>query len=337
MNFPITRMRRLRKSPELRELFRETVLNKEDLIYPIFVKEGLENGKKEEIKIMPGEYRYSINDAVQYGKKLEEKGLKSIIIFGIPLENKKDEVGSPAFSKDGIVQKAIKAFKEQTNLVVISDVCLCQYTSHGHCGILAEEKKNDQNELIDESYEILNDLTLEFLAKTALSHAEAGADIVAPSDMMDGRVLAIREMLDLNGYEDTLIMSYSVKYASSFYAPFREAVSSVPSCGNRKSYQMDTANSHEAIREAELDMVEGADVLMVKPALAYLDIIKSLKDEFNLPIAAYNVSGEYSIVKAGIASGYLTEDAIMECLISIKRAGADLILTHFAPYALDKL
>lgn len=329
MNFPITRMRRLRKSPEIRDIFRETKINKEDLIYPIFIKEGIENGEKEPISTMPGEYRYSIDDAVEFGKSLEKKGLKSIIIFGMPLEETKDEIGSPAFSDEGIVQKSIRKFKEETNLVVISDVCLCQYTSHGHCGIL--------NEGIDDTIEILNDETLDYLAEVALSHAEAGADIVAPSDMMDGRVMAIRDILDKNGHENTLIMSYSAKYASSFYAPFREAVCSAPSCGDRKSYQMDPANSREAIRESELDIVEGADVLMVKPALAYLDIIKSLKKEFDLPLAAYNVSGEYSMIKAGIEAGYLTEDAIIESLISIKRAGADLILTHFAPDVLDKL
>jgi len=328
MNFPDTRMRRLRKSPEIRDIFRETKLNKEDLIYPIFIKEGLENGAKEAISTMPGEYRYSIDDAVNYGKELEKKGLKSIIIFGMPLENEKDEIGTSAFAKDGVVQKAIKRFKQETNLVVISDVCLCQYTSHGHCGLLKDNA---------EEFEVLNDETLEYLAKVALTHAEAGVDIVAPSDMMDGRVIAIRETLDSNGYENTLIMSYSAKYASSFYAPFREAVCSAPTKGDRKSYQMDPANAREAIREAELDMVEGADVLMVKPALAYLDIIKSLKEEFDLPIAAYNVSGEYAMLKAGIDAGYLTEDVIIESLISIKRAGADLILTHFAKDILDKI
>ena len=344
MNFPITRMRRLRKSPEIRDIFRETKLNKEDLIYPIFVKEGLENGKKEPISTMPDEFRYSIDDAVEFGKSLEKKGLKSIIIFGMPLEETKDEIGSPAFSDDGIVQKAIRKFKEETNLIVISDVCLCQYTSHGHCGILSEFVDEDfdgvSNDIADntsDSFEILNDETLDYLAEVALSHAEAGADIVAPSDMMDGRVMAIRDILDKNGHENTLIMSYSAKYASSFYAPFREAVCSSPSCGDRKSYQMDPANSREAIRESELDLIEGADVLMVKPALAYLDIIKSLKEEFDLPLAAYNVSGEYSMIKAGIEAGYLTEGAIFESLLSIKRAGADLILTHFAPYVLDKL
>ncbi len=300
--------------------------------------------KKEPISTMPDEFRYSVDDAVEFGKLLEKKGLKSIIIFGMPLEETKDEIGSPAFSDDGIVQKTIRKFKKETNLIVISDVCLCQYTSHGHCGIFSEfaDKgfdglNKDIADNISDSFEILNDETLDYLAEVALSHAEAGADIVAPSDMMDGRVMAIRDILDKNGHENTPIMSYSAKYASSFYAPFREAVCSSPGCGDRKSYQMDPANSKEAIRESELDLIEGADILMVKPALAYLDIIKSLKEEFDLPLAAYNVSGEYSMIKAAIEAGYLTEDAIFESLLSIKRAGADLILTHFAPYVLDKL
>ncbi|MDR0900510.1 MAG: porphobilinogen synthase [Methanobrevibacter sp.] len=334
MNFPIRRMRRLRKSPQIREIFRETKLNKEDLIYPLFVKKGLKNGEKEEIATMPDEFRYSVDDAVKYAKKLESKGLKAVIIFGMPLENEKDEVGSPAYDKYGIVQETIRKLKKETNLVVISDVCLCQYTSHGHCGIV--KTKNMRNKENIEN-EILNDESLKYLAKIAISHAEAGADIVAPSDMMDGRVIAIREALDNNGHENTLIMSYSAKYASSFYYPFRDAVCSTPSFGDRKSYQMDPCNSKEAIQESELDVMEGADVLMVKPALAYLDIIKDLKNSFNHPIAAYNVSGEYSMLKSAIANGYLTEEAIMESLISIKRAGADLIITHFAKDILDDL
>ena len=216
-------------------------------------------------------------------------------------------------------------------MVIITDVCLCQYTSHGHCGLIRE------NDDTDFGYEILNDESLEYLAKTALSHAEAGADIVAPSDMMDGRIHALREILDENGYYNTMIMSYSVKFASSFYAPFREAACSAPSAGNRKSYQMDPANALEAIREAELDVIEGTDFLMVKPALPYLDIIKTIREEFDLPLVTYNVSGEYSMIMAGIENGYLTEDSIMESLLSIKRAGADLIITNFAPYALDHL
>ena len=336
MEFPITRMRRLRKNSNMRDIVRETKLNKEDLIYPIFIKEDLKKGQIEPISTMPNEFRYSIDDGVEYAKELENKGLKSIIIFGIPLDETKDEVGSPAFKSDGIVQKAIKRIKEETNLIVISDVCLCQYTSHGHCGLIKDCINKDLDDS-DDGIEILNDVSLGYLAKVALSHAKAGADIVAPSDMMDGRVQAIRKILDENDYEDTMIMSYSAKFASAFYAPFREAACSTPGKGNRKSYQMDPANTREAIRECELDVYEGADFLMVKPALAYLDIIKTIKEEFNLPLATYNVSGEYSMIMAGIKEGYLTEDAIMESLLSIKRAGADLIITNFAPYVLDKL
>jgi porphobilinogen synthase len=317
-------MRRLRKSPEIREIFSQTKLNKEDLICPIFIKKGLKNGEKEKILTMPDEFRYSIGAGIEYLKDLEKKGLRSTIIFGLPLNEEKDSVGSPAFDDDGIVQQTIRRLKKETNLVVISDVCLCQYTSHGHCGIVEDE-------------EVLNDESLKYLSNVALSHARAGADIVAPSDMMDGRVLAIRETLDNNGFEDVLIMSYSAKYASNFYYPFRDAACSKMAFGDRKSYQMNISNSSEAIRESELDFIEGADVLMVKPAMTYLDIVKSLKDEFNLPIATYNVSGEYSMLKSAISNGYLTEDAIMETLISIKRAGADLIITHFAKDVLEKL
>lgn len=322
MEFPITRMRRLRKSPQIRNILRETNLRKENFIYPMFVKEDLKEGQIEPITTMPGENRFSLTSAVEEAKILEENGLSSILLFGMP--SKKDTHGTSAFDPEGIVQRAVKQIKEHTNLVVMTDVCLCQYTTHGHCGII----ENDQ---------VLNDESLENLARTALSHAEAGSDVVAPSDMMDGRVEAIRAMLDLNGFEDTIIMSYAAKYASAFYAPFREAASCAPSFGDRKTYQMDPANSREALREAELDLMEGADILMVKPALAYLDIIKSIKDEFNVPTAAYNVSGEYSMLKAGIEAGYLTEDAIFESILSIKRAGADLIISNFAPYFMNIL
>lgn len=322
MEFPITRMRRLRKSPQIRNILRETNLRKENFIYPMFVKEDLKEGQIEPITTMPGENRFSLTSAVEEAKILEENGLSSILLFGMP--SKKDTHGTSAFDPEGIVQRAVKQIKEHTNLVVMTDVCLCQYTTHGHCGII----ENDQ---------VLNDESLENLARTALSHAEAGSDVVAPSDMMDGRVEAIRAMLDLNGFEDTIIMSYAAKYASAFYAPFREAASCAPSFGDRKTYQMDPANSREALREAELDLMEGADILMVKPALAYLDIIKSIKDEFNVPTAAYNVSGEYSMLKAGIKAGYLTEDAIFESILSIKRAGADLIISNFAPYFMNIL
>ena len=284
MNFPITRMRRYRKNSKIRDIVRETKLNKEDLIYPI-------------ISTMPGEYRYSLNDCVEYAKELEAKGLKSIIVFGIPSPEKKDAIGSPAFASTGIVQRTVRKLKEETDLVIITDVCLCQYTSHGHCGLI---EKNDDT---DFGFEILNDESLEYLA----------------------------------GYYNTMIMSYSVKFASSFYYPFREAACSSPSAGNRKSYQMDPANALEAIREAELDVIEGADFLMVKPALPYLDIIKTIKDEFPMPLVTYNVSGEYSMIMAAIENGYLSEEAIMESLLSIKRAGADLIITNFASYALDHL
>lgn len=320
MEFPITRMRRMRKNPQIRNILRETRLTPENFIYPMFIKEDLSQGKIEPILTMPGQNRYSLEDAVDEAKRLEENGLKSILLFGMPV--KKDDVGSSAYNADGIVQQAVEQIKDETNLVVMTDVCLCQYTTHGHCGIV-------------ENGEILNDETLEHLALTALSHAEAGADVVAPSDMMDGRVEAIREMLDLNGFDDTIIMSYAAKYASAFYAPFREAVCSAPSFGDRKTYQMDPANAVEALREAELDLTEGADILMVKPALAYLDIIKMIKEELKVPTAAYNVSGEYSMLKAGIDAGYLTEDAIYESLLSIRRAGADLIISHFAPEFLE--
>ncbi len=331
MEFPITRMRRYRKNSKIRDIVRETKLHKEDLIYPIFVKEDLEDGQKEAISTMPGEYRFSLNDCVEYAKELEAKGLKSIIVFGIPSADKKDEIGSPAFASTGIVQRTVRKLKAETNLVVITDVCLCQYISHGHCGLLAENKDSDFG------VEILNDESLVYLAKTALSHVQAGADIVAPSDMMDGRIQALRDLLDENGFYNTMIMSYSVKFASNFYAPFREAACSAPSAGNRKSYQIDPANAREAIRESELDVMEGADFLMVKPALPYLDIIRDVKNQFNLPLVTYNVSGEYSMIMAAIEKGYLTEDAILESLLSIKRAGADLIITNFAPYALDNL
>lgn len=337
MNYPTIRMRRLRKNANIREIVRETKVNKEDLIYPIYFKESLKGDEKEEIPTMPNQFRYSIESGVEYAKKLEAKGLKSIIVFGIPNEDTKDDIGSPAFREDGIVQKAIKALKENTNLIVIGDVCLCQYTSHGHCGLIKEYEDGDIEDNTDDGVKILNDPSLKYLAKTAVSQAKAGADIVAPSDMMDGRVEAIRNELDANGFEDVMIISYSAKFASSFYAPFRDAADSAPGKGNRKSYQMDPANGREAIRECELDLIEGADMLMVKPALPYLDIITKVKDEFDLPLVTYNVSGEYSMLVAAIDKGYLTEESIMESLVSIKRAGADLIITYFAPFVLDKL
>ena len=328
MVFPVTRMRRYRKNSKIRDIVRETKLNKEDLIYPIFFKEELHGDEKEPIESMPGEYRYSLNAGIEFAKQLEEKGLKSIIVFGVPLPESKDEVASPYYSSTGIVQRAIRELKKQTDLVVIGDVCLCQYTSHGHCGLI---KENDDT---DDGVEILNDESLEYLAKVAVSYAKAGVDIVAPSDMMDGRVDAIRTALDENGFYNVMIMSYSAKYASAFYEPFRAAADSSPTHGNRKSYQMDPANALEAIRECELDVIEGADFLMVKPALPYLDIIKTIREEFTLPLVSYNVSGEYSMIMAAIEKGFLTENAILESLISIKRAGSDLIITNFASYVL---
>lgn len=328
MVFPVTRMRRYRKNSKIRDIVRETKLDKEDLIYPIFFKEELQGDEKEPIESMPGEYRYSLNAGIEFAKQLEEKGLKSIIVFGIPLPESKDEVASPDYSSTGIVQRAIRELKKQTDLVVIGDVCLCQYTSHGHCGLI---KENDDT---DDGVEILNDESLEYLAKVAVSYAKAGVDIVAPSDMMDGRVDAIRTALDENGFYNVMIMSYSAKYASAFYEPFRAAADSSPTHGNRKSYQMDPANALEAIRECELDVIEGADFLMVKPALPYLDIIKTIREEFTLPLVSYNVSGEYSMIMAAIEKGFLTENAILESLISIKRAGSDLIITNFASYVL---
>lgn len=328
MVFPVTRMRRYRKNSKIRDIVRETKLDKEDLIYPIFFKEELQGDEKEPIESMPGEYRYSLNAGIEFAKQLEEKGLKSIIVFGVPLPESKDEVASPDYSSTGIVQRAIRELKKQTDLVVIGDVCLCQYTSHGHCGLI---KENDDT---DDGVEILNDESLEYLAKVAVSYAKAGVDIVAPSDMMDGRVNAIRTALDENGFYNVMIMSYSAKYASAFYEPFRAAADSSPTHGNRKSYQMDPANALEAIRECELDVIEGADFLMVKPALPYLDIIKTIREEFTLPLVSYNVSGEYSMIMAAIEKGFLTENAILESLISIKRAGSDLIITNFASYVL---
>lgn len=328
MVFPVIRMRRYRKNSKIRDIVRETKLDKEDLIYPIFFKEELQGDEKEPIESMPGEYRYSLNAGIEFAKQLEEKGLKSIIVFGVPLPESKDEVASPDYSSTGIVQRAIRELKKQTDLVVIGDVCLCQYTSHGHCGLI---KENDDT---DDGVEILNDESLEYLAKVAVSYAKAGVDIVAPSDMMDGRVGAIRTALDENGFYNVMIMSYSAKYASAFYEPFRAAADSSPTHGNRKSYQMDPANALEAIRECELDVIEGADFLMVKPALPYLDIIKTIREEFTLPLVSYNVSGEYSMIMAAIEKGFLTENAILESLISIKRAGSDLIITNFASYVL---
>ncbi|MBO8182360.1 MAG: porphobilinogen synthase [Archaeoglobus sp.] len=307
-------MRRLRKE-KLREIFAETEVRKKDLIVPVFIDENIK--KPVEISSMPSYFRIPLDGVCDEISSCLDLGLKSFILFGIP--SYKDEKGSSAYDREGVIQKALRLIKKECgDAVIVTDVCLCEYTSHGHCGIV----KNG---------EILNDPTLELIAETALSHAEAGADIVAPSGMMDGMVKAIREKLDDHGFEDVPIMSYSAKYASNFYSPFREAADSGFAFGDRKSYQMDIHNSDEALREIELDIKEGADIVMVKPALAYLDIIRRAKDTFNIPLAAYNVSGEYSMVKAAEKEGWLDGKAIAyEILTSIKRAGADLIITYHA-------
>lgn len=311
----LRRPRRLRASSAIRDLVRETVLNVNDLIYPIFVVEG-ENIKRE-IPSLPEVYHFSLDKLEAEIKELKELGIQHVILFGVPDE--KDPYGKEAYNEDGIVQKAIRKVKEiDSSICVTTDVCMCQYTSHGHCGILTEKGYVD------------NDTTLEYLTKIAVSHAKAGADIVAPSDMMDGRIQAMREGLDKEGFETVAIMSYSVKYASNFYGPFRDAAGSAPSFGDRKTYQMDPANSNEALIEAELDVLEGADMLMVKPALSYLDVIRRVKDNFDLPLVAYNVSGEYSMLKLAVKEGLLNEAAIYEAVMSIKRAGADIIITYFA-------
>jgi len=296
-------------------MFRETVLSPLDFIYPLFIVEG-QNIKKE-ISSMPSQYQMSIDNALRECEELIELGINSIILFGIP--NEKDETGSGAYSDDGIIQKAVNAIKSRfPDLIVITDVCLCEYTSHGHCGVV-------------ENGNVHNDKTLELLVKEAVSHAQSGADIIAPSDMMDGRIGAIRKALDAGGFSDTPIMAYSAKYSSAFYGPFREAAESTPQFGDRKTYQMDFGNSDEALREIALDIQEGADIVMVKPALSYLDVIRRVRDNFNIPICAYNVSGEYSMVKAAAQNGWLDgEKVMMEILTSIKRAGADVIITYFA-------
>jgi porphobilinogen synthase len=313
--FPTTRLRRLRRTSALREMFRETTLSVSDFIYPLFIVEG--DNIRNEISSMPGQFQLSIDQAVRECEELQRLGINSVILFGIP--NEKDEAGSGAYTGDGIVQKTLRAVKAQfPDLVVITDVCLCEYTSHGHCGVI-------------ENSDVDNDRTLELLVKEAVSHAECGSDIIAPSDMMDGRVGAIRQALDEKGYTQIPIMAYSAKYSSAFYGPFREAAESAPQFGDRKSYQMDLGNSDEAMREIALDIQEGADMVMVKPALSYLDVIRRAKDNFGLPVAAYNVSGEYSMIKAAAERGWLDGEKVMlETLTSIKRAGADVIITYFA-------
>ncbi len=323
MMFPEYRPRRLRRTEALRSMVREASISKEHLIYPLFITPGKK--MKQAISSMPGVFQMSVDMAVEEAKEAHDLGLPAVLLFGLP--EKKDARGSHAWIKSGIVQKAVSSIKKAVpDLIVITDVCLCEYTSHGHCGLVVKDKARGSDSVM-----IDNDATLELLQKVALSHARAGADMVAPSDMMDGRVGAIREALDDNGYEDIPIMSYAVKYASSFYGPFRDAAECAPQFGDRSSYQMDTANSREALREAALDMEEGADILMVKPGMPYLDIIAILRQEFTLPIAAYQVSGEYAMVKAAAQNGWLDEKRVVqESLLCFRRAGADVIITYFA-------
>ncbi|HKX29999.1 MAG TPA: porphobilinogen synthase [Blastocatellia bacterium] len=318
----IHRPRRLRRTATLREMVRETRLNPSALIYPLFVCPG--EGVRREVRSMPGVFNLSIDELVKEAESARRVGVSSLILFGLP--EKKDEQGSDAFAEDGITQRAIRAIKREVkDLVVLADTCLCEYTSHGHCGII---KGGD----------VQNDPTLDLLAKTAVSQAQSGADIIAPSGMMDGMIEAIRTALDAAGYPDIPVLSYAVKYSSAFYGPFREAADSAPKFGDRRSYQMDPPNIREALREAELDVAQGADMLMVKPAMPYLDVIHAVREKFNLPLAAYQVSGEYAQIKAAGRLGWIDEERVMmESLISIRRAGADLILTYFAKDVVAKL
>jgi porphobilinogen synthase len=315
MTFPINRMRRLRRTDALRRMTREIEVSVNDLVYPLFVAHGLD--AKVEVPSMPGVYQLSVDLLRKEAEEVKSLGIPAVLLFGIP--STKDESGSEAYARDGIVQKAIRGIKKSVpDLVVITDVCLCEYTSHGHCGVVRDG-------------EVVNDETLDLLARTAVSHAEAGADIVAPSDMMDGRVAAIRETLDQDGYVNTAIMSYAAKFASAFYGPFRDAAQCAPKFGDRATYQMDPPNRREALKEMTLDLEEGADILMVKPALAYLDVISDARASFDVPIAAYNVSGEYCMVKAAAEKGVIDERrAVVEVLTAIKRAGADIIITYSA-------
>lgn len=315
MAYPSERLRRLRSSKDLRRMVKETRLDVDNLIYPLFVVPGKDI--KKEIGSLPGNFHLSVDNLVKEAKEAKNLGIPAIMLFGLP--EHKDEEGSQAYAKDGIIQLTVRAVKDALpDFTLITDVCLCQYTSHGHCGLVKDGR-------------LLNDPTLELLAKTALSQVKSGSDLVAPSAMMDGQVQVIRQTLDENGYDNIPIMAYSAKYASSFYGPFREAAGSAPQFGDRKSYQMDPANVEEALREVRLDLEEGADIVMVKPALAYLDVISRVKQEFNIPLAAYNVSGEYALIKAAAAKGWIDEKkVVLEVLTSIKRAGADVILTYFA-------
>ena len=322
MFFPKYRPRRLRRDEIVRRMVRETSLSANDFMYPLFVVSG--STVRQPVASMPGVFQLSIDELVEEATEVRDLGIPSILLFGIP--EAKDEIGSGAYAQDGIVQQAVRELKDKvSDLLVVTDVCMCEYTSHGHCGVIKDG-------------DVDNDATLDLLAQTALSHAEAGADMVAPSDMMDGRVGAIRERLDENGLFHIPIMAYAAKYASSFYGPFRDAAHSTPQFGDRRSYQMDPANSKEAIREISLDIEEGADIIMVKPALAYLDVIRLASEEFDAPLAAYNVSGEYSMIKAAAEKGWLDgQRVMMEVLTSIKRAGADIIITYFAKDAVREL
>ena len=320
MAFPATRLRRLRRTDSLRGLVRETELSPGHLIQPVFVVAG--EGIREEVSSMPGIKRFSISNLVEEAGEIAAAGVGALMLFGVPAA--KDDAGSGAYDDEGIVQMAVRALKEaHPDLVVMTDVCLCEYTSHGHCGVIRDGED-----------EVDNDLTVELLSKTAISHAEAGADAVAPSDMMDGRIGSIRYQLDEEGHSGVPIVAYSAKYASAFYGPFRDAASSTPAFGDRRGYQMDPANALEAVREAELDLEEGADMLMVKPALPYLDVVRRVKEATGVPVAAYHVSGEYSMLKAAAANGWIDERAaVVETLTSIRRAGADAILTYYAKEA----
>jgi porphobilinogen synthase len=321
--FPSTRLRRLRQNGKLRGLVNETELSIKHFIYPLFISEEITVPK--EISAMPGEFQWTVDSLGKQAKKIYKLGIPAVLLFGIP--KKKDALGTQAYAKNGIIQQAIKAIKKATpELMVITDICLCEYTDHGHCG------------KIDDKGCVLNDESLELLSAMALSHVQAGADMVAPSDMMDGRVGAIRKMLDDNNFTQTPIMAYSAKYASGFYGPFREAAQSAPQFGDRKAYQMHPGNVREALREIELDIAEGADIIMVKPALAYLDVIAKVKQKYDLPLAAYSVSGEFSMIKAAAKNGWIDEKRIaMEVLTGIRRAGADIIISYFAPQVAEWL
>jgi porphobilinogen synthase len=338
MTFPITRLRRLRQSEQLRSLVRETRLTPDAFVYPLFVCSG--EGVRKEVRSMPGVFNLSVDEAVKEARQVHALGIPAVILFGLP--QKKDEVASGAWDNDGIVQQAARAIKRETpKLVIVGDVCLCEYMSHGHCGVVRTSRTSQslgaavaEPPSATTEYEIVNDATLEILAKTAISLARAGVDIIAPSDMMDGRVAAIRKALDEAALINTPILSYAAKFASGFYGPFREAADSTPQFGDRRSYQMDGANLHEAMREIEQDIAEGADMIMVKPAMPYLDVIAAARERFDLPLAAYQVSGEYAMIEAAARNNWIDRDRVMmESLISIRRAGASVILTYYAKEA----